>query len=91
MSDSNGHGDIDIVDIAICDKSPIVQSGLRALFDDDERFRVVALAADGERFLEAIDRLSFDIGIAGWEMPYLSGAGLLRALRERDAAPRIII
>ena len=91
MSDSNGHGQDGVIDVAICDKSPIVQSGLRALFDDDKRFRVVALAADGERFLEAIDRLSFDIGVVGWEMPYLNGSGLLKALRERDDAPRIVV
>ncbi len=91
MSDSNGHGQDGVIDVAICDKSPIVQSGLRALFDEDKRFRVVALAADGERFLEAIDRLSFDIGVVGWEMPYLNGSGLLKALRERDDAPRIVV
>ncbi len=91
MSDGNGHGQDDVIDVAICDKSPIVQSGLRALFDENERFRVVALAADGERFLSAVDRLSFDIGIVGWEMPYLDGAGLLRALRERGDAPRIVV
>lgn len=80
-----------IIDLAICDKSPIVQSGLRALFEQDGRFRVVAVAADGERFQEAIARLSFDVGVTGWEMPYLSGAGLLRALRGEAGAPRIVI
>ncbi|MDH5558627.1 MAG: response regulator transcription factor, partial [Alphaproteobacteria bacterium] len=81
----------DVIDIAIVDKSPIVQSGLRALFEADNRFRVVAVAADGERFMEAIERLSFDIAITGWEMPYLSGAAVLRALRGQPDAPRIVI
>ena len=80
-----------VIDIAIVDKSPIVQSGLRALFEADKRFRVVAVAADGERFMEAIERLSFDIAITGWEMPYLSGAAVLRALRGQPDAPRIVI
>jgi len=80
-----------VIDIAIVDKSPIVQSGLRALFEADPRFRVVAVAADGERFMEAVDRLSFDIAITGWEMPYLSGAGVLRALRGQPDVPRIVI
>jgi len=83
--------DTDSIDIAIADKSPIVQSGLRSLFEQDGRFRVVAVAADGERFLDAVDRLSFDIGIIGWEMPYLSGDALLRKLRGRDDAPRIVV
>ncbi len=81
----------DVIDIAIGDKSPLVQSGLRALLDADDRFNVVAVAADGERFLKAVEMLSFDIGIIGWEMPYVSGAGVLRALRGRDGTPRIII
>ena len=83
--------DTQFIDIAIADKSPIVQSGLRAMFENDERFRVVAVAADGGRFMEAVDRLSFDIGIIGWEMPYLSGSEVLRNLRGREDAPRIVI
>jgi two-component system nitrate/nitrite response regulator NarP len=87
----NDRQDTEIIDIAIADKSPIVQSGLRALFENDERFRVVAVAADGERFIEAVDRLSFDIAIIGWEMPFLSGSAVLRALRGREDAPRLIV
>ena len=81
----------DVIDVAICDKSPIVQSGLRALFEVDSRFHVVAVAADGERFMEAVGRLSFNIAVIGWEMPYLSGAGVLRALRAHDGAPRVVV
>ena len=81
----------DVIDIAIADKSPIVQSGLRAMFEGDERFRVVAVAADGERFMAAIDRLSFDVAVIGWEMPYQSGSAVLRALRGQEDAPRIVI
>lgn len=87
---NDGRGD-DIIDIAIADKSPIVQSGLRAMFEGDERFRVVAVAADGERFMAAVDRLSFDVAVIGWEMPYQSGSAVLRALRGREDAPRIVI
>ncbi len=57
MSDSNGHGQDDVIDVAICDKSLIVQSGLRVLFDENERCRVVALEADGERFLAAVEHV----------------------------------
>lgn len=81
----------DAIDIAVAEKSPLVQGGLKALFGADSRFRIVAMAADGERFVEAVSRLSFDIGIIGWEMPYLSGAGVLTALRGREDAPRIIV
>jgi two-component system nitrate/nitrite response regulator NarP len=79
------------IEIVIADKSPIVQSGLRALFDGDSRFDLVAVASDGERFLEAVERLSFDVGVIGWEMPYLDGRGVLTALREREDAPKIVV
>jgi DNA-binding NarL/FixJ family response regulator len=88
MSEKAG---VDVIDIAIVDKSPIVQSGLRSLFEKDGRFSVVAVAADGERFMEAVQRLSFDVAVIGWEMPYLSGAGVLRALRGAQDAPKIVI
>lgn len=79
------------VDIVVADKSPLILSGLVQLFDQDERFHLVATAADGERFLEAVERLSFDIGIIGWNMPYLSGQGVLQALQKSDKNPRIIV
>lgn len=87
----NDTQDADLIDIAIADKSPIVQSGLRAMFENDGRFRVVAVAADGERFLEAIERLSFDVAVIGWEMPYQSGSAVLRAMRGGEEPPRIVI
>ena len=79
------------IDIVIADKSPLVQSGLASLFEGDSRFRLVATAADGERFMEAVERLYFDIGIIGWNMPFLSGSGVLKDLRERGQGPRVIV
>lgn len=84
-------GEAEVIDVAIADKNPLVQSGLRALLEADGRFNVVAVAADGERFMTAVDRLAFDIGVVGWEMPYVSGAGVLRTLRERGRAPRVVV
>jgi two-component system nitrate/nitrite response regulator NarP len=77
--------------VVLADRNPIVLSGLERIFSEDARFRVVALAADGERFVEAVDRLSFQIGVIGWSMPYLDGRGVLQALRDRTEAPRIVI
>jgi two-component system nitrate/nitrite response regulator NarP len=79
------------IEIVIADKSPLVQAGLESLFSGDERFTVVAVAADGERFMEAVDRLYFDVGIIGWNMPYLDGRGVLEALNNRQSRPRIVI
>lgn len=84
------------VDVVIADKNPLVLSGLKQLFAEDKRFRVVATATDGERFLAAVERLSFDVGVIGWVMPYVDGTGILKALREKPPAderpqPRIVV
>ena len=77
--------------IVLAERNPVVLSGLERIFSDDARFRVVAIAADGERFVEAVDRLSFQIGVIGWAMPYLDGRGVLQVLRDRVEAPRIVV
>jgi len=79
------------VELVIADKNPVIQTGLRHIFEEDERFRVVAVATDGERFLEAVQQLSFQIGIIGWEMPYLGGRNVLARLRDMEGGPRIIV
>lgn len=79
------------IDIVIAEKNPLLQSSLVKLFAGDERFCLVAVTADGERFLEAVERMPFDVGVVGWEMPYLDGRGVLQALRGRADAPRIIV
>jgi len=80
-----------VVNVVLCDKSPLVLSGLVQLFGDSDEFRVVATAADGERFLEAVGKFDFDIGVIGWKMPYMDGREVLRRLAEQADAPRIVI
>ena len=62
------------IDVVVADKSPLILAALSQIFSSDERFALVASASDGERFMEAVERLSFDIGVIGWEMPYMDGA-----------------
>lgn len=80
------------IDIVIAEKNPLLMSSLIKLFAGDERFTLVATTPDGERFLSAVERLSFDVGIIGWEMPYMDGRGVLQAMQGHgQAAPRLII
>ena len=84
--------DKDTIDIVVADKSPLIQVGLGTLFDSDERFALVATAADGLLFMEAIGRIKFDIGIIGWEMPYLNGRGVLKEMANiKGPTPKIIV
>lgn len=79
------------VDIVIAEKNPLLQSSLVRLFGDRTRFRVVAIAPDGERFLETVERVPFDVGIIGWEMPAIDGRGVLLTLRRKPDVPRIVV
>jgi len=80
------------IDIVVSDKSPLIQVGLGTLFGNDERFALVATAADGEQFLDVIDRIKFDIGIIGWEMPFLNGRGVLKEMAHLTGpTPKIIV
>jgi len=81
------------IDVVLADKSPLVLAGLSTMFEADDRFTLLATAPDGERFMEAVVRLNFDVGIIGWDMPYMEGRTVLKALRDhtQDPAPRIIV
>ncbi|MDA8229854.1 MAG: response regulator transcription factor [Magnetospirillum sp.] len=79
------------IDIVIAEKNPLLQSSLVKLFGGDDRFRLLEIAADGDRFLSAVDRLSFDVGVIGWEMPGVDGRSVLQSLRGRPDAPRVIV
>ena len=80
-----------VIDLVIADKSPLVLAGLTEMFGTDDRFDLLATAADGERFMEAVERLSFDVGVIGWAMPFMSGADVLDALGQNASPPRIVI
>lgn len=79
------------VEVAIVDKSPLVQTALKSLLQQDDRFGLAFTASDGERFLDALDRLHCDVAVMGWVMPYLDGRGVLEALKDRPESPRIVV
>ncbi|MGC2856525.1 response regulator transcription factor [Novispirillum sp. DQ9] len=79
------------IEIVIAEKNPLLMSSLIKLFAGDDRFTMVATTPDGERFLSAVERLVFDVGIIGWEMPYLDGRGVLQALQGKPNVPRLIV
>jgi len=79
------------VSVILVDKSPIVLSGLSAVFGNDPRFNVVATAADGERFIEAVDRINADVAVIGWEMPFMNGWDVLTTLKGRPDSPRVVV
>lgn len=91
VSQENGHKRRRPIEIVIAEKNPLLMSSLIKLFAADDRFTLVATTPDGERFLSAVERLVFDVGIIGWEMPYLDGRGVLQALQGKPNVPRLIV
>ncbi|MBL4692066.1 MAG: response regulator transcription factor [Magnetovibrio sp.] len=80
------------IEVVVADKSPLILNGLASIFDNDDRFNLVATAADGERFIEALERFRFDVAIIGWNMPYLNGQGVLQNVQKREGVqPRLIV
>jgi two-component system, NarL family, nitrate/nitrite response regulator NarL len=79
------------IEMLLADDHPLLLRGLREVFEEDERFRVVATASDGERLLDAIDRFPVDVVVMGWLMPYRDGEAVLKQLRGRATAPRIVV
>ncbi|MGD9508771.1 MAG: response regulator transcription factor [Geminicoccaceae bacterium] len=79
------------IEVGIADKSPLVLAALKALLSQSDRFRLAVAASDGERFLEAVRRIRFDVGVIGWVMPYHDGRAVLAALRGQPDSPRIVV
>tara|TARA_Y100000294_G_scaffold4968_1_gene5003 strand:- start:30 stop:575 length:546 start_codon:yes stop_codon:yes gene_type:complete len=61
------------------------------MFKQDERFDVRATATDGDLFLKLLDRVSIDVGIIGWKMPFADGRQVLTKLRERESKVRVVV
>jgi two-component system nitrate/nitrite response regulator NarL len=79
------------IEVLLADDHPLLLRGLRQVFEEDDRFRVVATASDGERLLDAIDRFPVDVVVMGWLMPYRDGEAVLKQVRGRATAPRIVV
>ncbi|MBB4285388.1 LuxR C-terminal-related transcriptional regulator [Roseospira goensis] len=80
-----------LLDVFVADKSPLVRMAMKTLLGGDPRFNLLGTAEDGELFMRAVDRLTFRVGVIGWVMPYMDGPAVLRALRDRPEAPRILV
>jgi len=80
-----------VYSVGVAEKNPLVRAGLKQLLGEDERFNLMVVCTDGERFLEAVRRFDFDVGIIGWVMPNGDGKYVLDHLVCDTRAPRIIV
>lgn len=82
---------LNAISVGIADQNPLVRRGLKSLVADDPRQTVAFSASDGQRFLDAVGRIEFDVGIIGWVMEPGDGPFVLEALQTHVSPPKIII
>jgi DNA-binding NarL/FixJ family response regulator len=77
--------------IVIADKNSLLIRAFTEIFKQDERFDVIEATTDGELFLKFLDRVSIDVGIIGWKMPFADGLQVLTKLREPESKEGVVV
>ncbi len=77
--------------VLVVDDSAFARKVLREVLSADRRIEVVGIARDGLDALEKIAALTPDVVTLDLVMPNLDGIGVLDALRERPAPPRVVV
>ncbi|MFJ2028525.1 response regulator [Streptosporangium sp. NPDC087985] len=75
----------------IVDDHPVVRDGLRGIFTADDAFEVVGEAADGPEALVVAMRTRPDVVLMDLRMPKMSGAEVIRRLREQTPGIHVLI
>ncbi|MEU8269982.1 response regulator transcription factor [Sphaerisporangium sp. NPDC049002] len=75
----------------IVDDHPVVRDGLLGIFTGDDDFEVVGEAADGPEALVVAMRADPDVVLMDLRMPKMSGAELIRRLREQKPGIHVLV
>jgi two-component system, NarL family, nitrate/nitrite response regulator NarL len=77
--------------VVIADDHPLVVQGLDSVFASEPDINVVARCNDGLSALAALEKHRPDVLVLDLRMPRLDGLGVIRAVRERSLATRIVV
>ncbi|GAA4231660.1 DNA-binding NarL/FixJ family response regulator [Streptosporangium album] len=75
----------------IVDDHPVVRDGLRGIFTADDAFEVVGEAADGPEALAVAMQTNPDVVLMDLRMPKMSGAEVIRRLREQTPGIHVLV
>ncbi|MEU6999835.1 response regulator transcription factor [Nonomuraea sp. NPDC046570] len=75
----------------IVDDHPVVRDGLLGIFSADDAFEVVGEAADGPEALAVAMRTDPEVVLMDLRMPKMSGAEVIRRLREQAPGIRVLV
>jgi DNA-binding NarL/FixJ family response regulator len=79
------------VSVLLADDHPIVRQGLRHLLEMQPEFKVVGEASDGIAAAQMAERCRPDVMVVDLMMPGLNGLEVIRQVRQRSPATRIIV
>ncbi len=77
--------------LVVVDKNPLVISALRERIERERKFELVLTLTSGTAFVEAVESLSFDVAILGWDLPDISGGDVLADLQRRKLGARVVV
>ncbi|GED41147.1 response regulator [Cobetia marina] len=77
--------------VVLVDDHPLFRRGLAELLSEGGLFEVVADFDDGAHLLERLPALAPELVIVDWQMPQLDGLTLMRHLKQRDAALKVVL
>lgn len=80
-----------VVRLMLIDDHPAVRDGVRLKLEADDRFRVVAEAANSEDAIELASRVAIDVVLADISMRGASGIELIRQLRSDQPHLRYVV
>ncbi|MFY1671017.1 response regulator [Plantactinospora sp. WMMB334] len=82
-----------MVRVLICDKLPVIRSGLRAWLEHEPDVEVVDTTGSGPHAIALARRTRPDVVVTGLELLGLNGADMIRQLTSPDhgPAPRVIV
>ena len=80
-----------VIKVGIADKSPLMQTALRTLLNEDERFEFVSISKNSEEFLAQVKQNDMDVAIIGWVISPGDARFILDHLRTNPGAPKVLV
>ncbi len=80
-----------MIKVLIVDDQVILADSLRSVLNSSEELTVVGIAADGEKALEAVEKLGPDVVLMDIRMPNMNGVAATREIKKRRPETKILI